>query len=48
MAYKPTTVPCISFLLIEMKFIQCHSCVMLVMKSMSVCKDQVNYDEIII
>ena len=33
MAYKPITLPCISFMFIEMKFIHCHSCVMFAMKS---------------
>ena len=47
-AYKPITLSCILFMFIEMKFIHCHSCVMFVMKSMSMCNDYVNYDEIII
>ena len=47
-AYKPTTLLCIFFMFIEMKFIHCHSCVMFAMKSMSMCNDKVNYDEIII
>ena len=38
-AYKPITLPCILFMFIEMKFIQCHSCVMFAMKSMSMCND---------
>ena len=38
-AYKPIILLCISFLFIEMKFIHCHSCVMFVMKSMSICND---------
>ena len=38
-AYKPITLPCILFVFIEMKFIHCHSCVMFVMKSMSMCND---------
>ena len=46
-AYKPITLSCL-FMFIEMKFIHCHSCVMFVMKSMSMCNDYVNYDEIII
>ena len=46
--YKPITLLCISFMFIGMQFIHCHSCVMFVMKSMSICNDQVNYDEIII
>ena len=46
--YKPITLPCISFMFIEMKFIHCHLCVMFVMKFMNICNDQMNYDEIII
>ena len=38
-AYKPITLSCILFMFIEMKFIHCHSCVMFVMKSMSMCND---------
>ena len=34
-AYKPITLPCILFMFIEMKFIHCHSCVIFVMKFMS-------------
>ena len=47
-AYKPITLSCILFMFIEMKFIHYHSCVMFAMKSMSICNDLVNYDEIII
>ena len=47
-AYKTITLSCILFMFIEMKFIHCHSCVMFVMKSMSMCNDYMNYDEIII
>ena len=47
-AYKPITLSCILFMFIEMKFIHYHSCVMFAMKSMSMCNDYVNYDEIII
>ena len=47
-AYKPIIFSCILFTFIEMKFIHCHSCVMFIMKSMSMCNDLVNYDEIII
>ena len=47
-AYKPITLSCILFMFIEMKFIHCHSYVMFAMKSMSMCNDYVNYDEIII
>ena len=36
------------FMFIEMKFIHCHSYVMLEMKSISTCNDYVNYDKIII
>ena len=38
-AYKTITLSCILFIFIEMKFIHCHSCVMFVMKSMSMCND---------
>ena len=38
-AYKPITLPCISFMFIEMKFIHCHSYVMFVIKSMSIYDD---------
>ena len=38
-AYKSITLPCISFLFIEIKFIHCHTCVMFVVKSMSICND---------
>ena len=38
-AYKPIIFSCILFMFIEMKFIHCHSCVMLAMKSMSMCND---------
>ena len=48
MSYKPITLPYIFFMLIEIKFIKCHSYVMFAMKSMSVCNGYVNYDEIII
>ena len=47
-AYKPITLSFIWFMFIAMKFIHCHSCVMFAMKSMSMCNDYVNYDEIII
>ena len=38
-AYKLITLSCILFMLIEMKFIYCYSCVMFAMKSMSMCND---------
>ena len=38
-AYKPITLPCIWFMFNEIKFIHCHSCVMFVMNSMSICND---------
>ena len=38
-ADKPITLPSILFVFIKMKFIYCHSCVMFVMKSMSICND---------
>ena len=37
-AYKPIILPCIFFTFIQVKFINCHSCVMFAMKSMSICK----------
>ena len=48
MTYKPITLPFISLMFIEMKFIHYHSCVIFVMKPMTICNDYVNYDEIII
>ena len=48
MAYKPITLLYISFIFSEMKFICCHSFVMFAIKSISICNDKVNYDEIII
>ena len=47
-AYEPIALSCILFMFIEIKFIHCHSSVMFAMKSMIMCNDQVNYDEIII
>ena len=38
-AYKPITVSCISFMFIEIKFIHCHSYVMFIINSMSICND---------
>ena len=38
-AYKPITLSRILFMLIEMKFTHCHSCVMFAIKSMSICND---------
>ena len=38
-ADKLITLPYISFMFFEMKFIYCHSCVMFAMKSMSICND---------
>ena len=37
--YKPITLPCILFMFIDMKFIHCNSCMMFVIKSMSICND---------
>ena len=37
--YKPITLPCISFMFIEMKFIHCHSNVTFAMKSMNIYND---------
>ena len=42
------TLPRISYIFIKIKCIHCYSCVMFVMKSMRICNDKVNYDEIII
>ena len=47
-AYKPITLPFLSFIFIEMKFSYCHSCVIFVMKYISICNDEVNYEDIII
>ena len=38
-AYKPITLSCILFMFIEINFIHCHSCVIFVKKSMSMCND---------
>ena len=38
-AYKAITLSCILFMFIEIIFIHCHSCVMFVMKFMSMCND---------
>ena len=38
-AYKLITLLCILSMFIEMIFIHCHSCMMFVMKSMSMCND---------
>ena len=48
MTNKPITLSCILFMSVEMKFYHCHSCVMFVMKYMSICDDYMNYDETII
>ena len=45
-AYKPITLSHISFMFIKIKFIHCHFCVIFVIKSMSICNDLANYDEI--
>ena len=47
-AYKSITLSCILFMLVEMIFINCYSCVIFAMKSKNICNDQVDYDEIII
>ena len=39
MAYNPITLPCISFMFIKMKFIHSHSCLTVVIKSMSIYND---------
>ena len=39
MAYKPITLPCISLIFIEIKFIHCYFGVMFVMNSMIICYD---------
>ena len=38
-AYEPIILPCSSFMFIEMKFIYCHSCVMVTIKTMSIRND---------
>ena len=38
-AYKLIILPYISFMFIEMKFVYCHSCVIFVIKSMTICND---------
>ena len=38
-AYKPITLSCILFMFIEMKFIHFHSCMIFVIKFMTVCND---------
>ena len=38
-AYKPITLSYISYMIIEMKFIYCHSFVIFEMKSMSMCNE---------
>ena len=38
-AYKPITLSCILFMFIEMKFIHFYSCMMFLMKSMSMYND---------
>ena len=38
-AYKPITLPCVLFMFIERIFLYYHSCMMFVMKSMSICND---------
>ena len=48
MAYKLITLLCSSFKFIQIKFIDCYSCMMFTIKSMNICNDKVNYDEIII
>ena len=42
------TLVCISFIFIGMKFIHCHSCMMLKMNFIRICNDLMNHDEIII
>ena len=48
MAYAPITLPCVLFMFIKIKFIYCHSCVMFVIKYISIYNNYVHYDEIII
>ena len=47
-SYKPITLLYIMFMLIEIKLIHCYSCVMFVMKSMSICNGYMNYGELAI
>ena len=42
------TLPCFSFMFIEMIFIHYHSCVMFIIKSMNIYNDLMNYNKIII
>ena len=35
-AYEPITLPCILFMFIQMNFIHCHSCMIFVIKFMSI------------
>ena len=46
--YKLITLSYILFMVIEIKFIHCHSCMMFTMKSINIYNDKVNYYEIII
>ena len=45
-AYKIITFSCNVFMSIEIKFIHHHSCVLFIMKSMSIYNDKVIYDKI--
>ena len=47
MAYKPNHFH-YSIIFTKMKFLCCYSCMMFIMKSMSICDNKVNCDEIII
>ena len=47
-ACKLITLQNIFFMFIEIKFIHYYSCMMFAMKSISICNDKVNNDEIII
>ena len=47
-AYEIITFLYISFIFIKIKFIHFHSCVMFIMKSMNICNDKVNFNELII
>ena len=48
MAYKAITLPCISFVFIEIEFMYYHSCVIFAIKSMGIYNNKVNHNEIII
>ena len=48
MVYKSNDTSMSCFILVEIELIHSYFCGMLAMKSMSICNDLVNYDEILI